>query len=150
MDLYYIQIRDIIQRVDNVAPPNLFQLQNTGKARFYGSELNVSYQALRQLKIGANYSFIRRENISRPELKFIDVPEHKLLAYLTLRPTSWLQVFASTEYNTRRYSTSAGTEAGGFALLNLNAQVRLHRWVGMEGGVNNLADRLYSLVEGFP
>lgn len=57
---------------------------------------------------------------------------------------------ASEEYNSKRYSTSYGTVSGGFALTNVKAHLTLVKGFSIEGGVNNLFDKNYTLVEGFP
>ena len=57
---------------------------------------------------------------------------------------------ASAERNSKRYSTSYGTSVPGYTLVNSMAAIRIVKGVSVEGGVNNLFDVNYSLVEGFP
>nr|WP_229254916.1 TonB-dependent receptor [Dyadobacter sp. CECT 9623] len=49
-----------------------------------------------------------------------------------------------------RYSTSYGTEAKAFTLVNAKASVKLYKFLSAEAGLNNIFDVNYSLVEGFP
>jgi len=99
---------------------------------------------------GAQYSYISRKNLSNPELKFIDVPPHKVLLFAQttlLKRISWL---ASVETNSKRYSTSYGTEAGSFVVANTKVSAKVWRFIQVEGGINNIFDRNYALAEGFP
>jgi len=54
------------------------------------------------------------------------------------------------EYNSSRYSTSYGTRSGAFSLFNGLVSYRVWRYFSVEGGVNNIFDRNYQLVEGYP
>ena len=147
--LYYSRINDIIQQVDNVEP-NKFQLQNAGKATFYGSEVSFDYQILKALKLGANYTYTHRENNTNPAILFTNVPEHKVFTYVDLSLFKRLDLLASLEYDSERNSTSYGTTAGAYTLVNLKADIKIIKQLNLEGGVNNLFDRNYALVEGFP
>jgi iron complex outermembrane receptor protein len=59
-------------------------------------------------------------------------------------------LIGSVEYNSIRYSTSYGTQTGGFMLANVKGSVQVYKFLSLEGGVNNLFDRNYALAEGFP
>jgi iron complex outermembrane receptor protein len=147
--IFQSNIDDIIQQVDN-AQPGRFQLQNAGKARFYGAEAGFDYQILSGLKLGSNYSFIKRKNKTIPSILFTNVPEHKVFAYADFSFLKVANLLASVENNSSRYSTSYGTKAGAYTLVNAKASVKLYKFVSAEGGVNNILDKNYSLVEGFP
>ncbi len=152
--LFYSRLTDAIQQVNNVQP-GIFQFQNTGRAEFYGGDVSVKVPVRAAFETGVQYSYIHRQNLSNPDLNFIDVPDHKLFAYaqaLLLRRAVVGQttVVGSVEYNSARYSTSYGTRTGGFMVAYLKASVRLQRYLSLEGGVNNLFDRNYALAEGFP
>lgn len=54
------------------------------------------------------------------------------------------------ENNSSRYSTSYGAMAEGFTLVNAQASVGLAKGLLLDAGINNLFDKYYSLVEGFP
>lgn len=142
-------ISDIIQQVDNVEPGR-FQLQNAGDALFYGYELNVNYKAFKDLYITANYSFIRRKNETNPDILFTNVPDRKVFGSVDYSFLKRVNLLASVEYNSERYSTSYGTKVDGYTLVNGKASVEIMRYLSVEGGVNNIFDINYSLVEGFP
>ncbi|WP_159478345.1 TonB-dependent siderophore receptor [Dyadobacter sp. 3J3] len=142
-------INDIIQQVDNVQPGR-FQLQNAGKARFYGAEAGLDYRVISGLSVGSNYSFIKRKNKTNPAILFTNVPEHKIFAYVDYSFLKRANILASLEHNSDRYSTSYGTQAKSYTLVNAKASVKLYKSISAEAGMNNIFDVNYSLVEGFP
>jgi iron complex outermembrane recepter protein len=148
-NLFYSHITDVIQQVNNVQP-NVFQLQNAGKAEFYGAELSLNYAILKGWTGTAQYSYLHRENISNKELKFIDAPEHKILIASGYEYKNLASLVANFEYNSGRYSTSYGINAGDFAIINISVNAKLYRWISLQGGLNNLFDRNYAISEGFP
>lgn len=147
--VYRSDISDIIQQVDNVQPGR-FQLQNAGDALFYGYELSANYEIIKMLNIGANYSYIRRKNETSPEILFTNVPNHKFFGFVEYTFLKRASVLVSVENNSKRYSTSYGTQVDGYTLVNAKASAQIHKYFGIEGGVNNAFDKNYSLVEGFP
>lgn len=147
--IYKSAINDIIQQVDNVEPGR-FQLQNAGKASFYGAETGFDFQILNGLKLGANYTFIKRKNKTNPSILFTNVPENKIFAYMDYSFLKRFDILISNEYNSDRYSTSYGTKAKAYNLLNAKASVKVYKFVSAEAGINNIFDRNYTLVEGFP
>lgn len=142
-------IADVIQQVDNVEPGR-FQLQNAGEAVFYGYELSVNYELMKGLNMGSNYSYIRRKNESNPDLFFTNVPNHKFFGFADYTFLKRANILFSVENNSKRYSTSYGTKTSGYTLANAKASLQIHKYIGAEGGVNNIFDKDYSLVEGFP
>ena len=147
--LFLSRLTDVIQQVNEVQP-NLFQLQNAGQAVFYGGEFSATYPVLPALQTGVQYSFVQRENRTRPELKFTDVPPHKVLWHAQYDYRQRASLWASFEYNAPRYSTSYGTKASDYGLVNLKASAKVYRFISLEGGINNALDKSYALVEGFP
>jgi len=148
-NLFYSRVSDAIQQVNNVQP-NVYQLQNTGKAKFYGAELLLNYAIKKSWKAGIQYNNIHRSNLSNPTLRFTDVPEHKVLATTMYQLKEKMSVMASAEYNSSRYSTNYGTKSGEFAIANISGRLKLYRSVSLEGGINNIFDKNYTLSEGFP
>ncbi|MGH8017796.1 MAG: TonB-dependent receptor domain-containing protein [Opitutaceae bacterium] len=152
--LFLSRIDDTIQRVDRVAVDEdgspLFQLQNVGGSEHRGVELAGSYAFGEGLNLGANYTYLERENLTNPLVRLTDTPGHKLFAFVEARPTAALTLLGSVEYNSSRFSTSYGVEAGSFTLSNLKANYDLPRGLSLSVGVNNLFDRNYALTEGCP
>lgn len=142
-------ISDIIQQVDNVEPGR-FQLQNAGDALFYGADMQASYAVFKGLQLNFNYSYIRRKNETNPDILFTNVPDHKVFGSADYAFLKRFRLMASAERNSKRYSTSYGTSVPGYTLVNTMAGINILKGLSIEGGVNNLFDQNYSLVEGFP
>lgn len=152
---FYSKINNSIQTVNNVrldpiTNVNQSQIQNVGKAEFMGAELAIGYPILPQLRLDANYTLIKRNNLSAPQIFFTDVPKQKVFASLQYSPLAKLYLLASEEYNGKRYSTSYGRVSSAFYLTNVKANLKLPKGFSIEGGVNNVFDRNYTLVEGYP
>jgi iron complex outermembrane recepter protein len=61
-----------------------------------------------------------------------------------------LSIQLNAEHNSGRYSTTYGTRTTDFTLLNTAATIHIWRWFSVEGGINNITDKNYSLAEGYP
>jgi iron complex outermembrane receptor protein len=152
---FYSKINNSIQTVNNVqydatTKTELAQVQNVGKAEYYGAELAIGLPIITGLNFNANYTYIKRNNLSAPQIYFTDVPKNKVFGSLEYSPIKNLYLLASEEYDSQRYSTSYGTVSGAFYLTNIKAHLKLVKGFSIEGGVNNLFDRNYTLVEGYP
>lgn len=147
--LFYSHLTDAIISVDNVQPKKS-QMQNTGSAEFMGVELSARYAIFKNLTIGSNYSYIERKNLSNSAILFTDVPYTKVFSYLQYKPIKKVKLMASTEYNSLRYSTSYGTKAPAFTLVNALVSSQVWKYISVEAGVNNIFDKNYMLAEGYP
>ncbi|MBN9384330.1 MAG: TonB-dependent receptor [Chitinophagaceae bacterium] len=153
--LFYSNIGNTILSVSNVRYDSVrhvwqSQLQNTGRSEYLGGEVGVEYRIAEAWKTGVNYTYIKRNNLSNPALHFTDVPGHKFFGYLQYQLRDRLSVQANTEYDSQRYSTTYGAAAGSFMLLNTRAALKVLSFLSLEAGINNITDRNYSLVEGYP
>lgn len=147
--LFYSHLTDAIISVSNVQPGKS-QMKNTGAAQFMGLELYANYEILKQLTLGANYTYIDRKNLSDPRILFTDVPHSKLFSFIQINPIKEIQLMLSGEYNSYRYSTSYGTKSPQFFLLNTIVSAHPSKYIGIDVGVNNILDKNYTLVEGYP
>lgn len=147
--VFYSNINDIITSISNVEPGKS-QMQNAGKAEITGAEADISYHVLKNLLLGVNYTYIEKHNLSNPEIYITDIPKSKFFGYVQYSPIKQLSILCSGEYNSSRYSTSYGTSTAGFALFNTIVDVRVWKFASVEAGVNNVFDKNYSLVEGYP
>lgn len=153
-NLFYSLIGNVIQNVSNVAYDSATgesqsQEQNTGRGVFYGAEAAATYQVLRTLKAGVNYSFIERKNLDNPKILFTDVPKHKAIGWVQW-DLSRVSLLVNGEYDASRFSTSYGALAPAFFLANASAYVTIDKWFKLQGGVNNVFDKNYMLAEGYP
>ena len=99
---------------------------------------------------GTNYTYLERNNLSNPTVHFTDVPNTKIFGYAQYQPIKQIQVMASTEYNSSRFSTSYGTRVPEFTLVNAMVSGKVWKNISLDAGVNNTFDTNYSLVEGYP
>lgn len=152
IDGYYIFITDIIQEITgvDVDDPLIWQLQNKGKAHFRGIESELSY-TYRWMGVGANYTLTDQVNQTEKNLKFVDVPKHKVNVFLHLDPIWKLQCRVDMNYSSKRYSSSNGSASvPGFALFNISLQRMFLESLNARLGIQNLFDKLYYLKEGYP
>jgi len=147
--IYYSRLTDAILSVNNVAPGKS-QMQNTGTSEFKGVEVCFKYDVREKLAVGGNYSYIERRNISNPTVLFTDIPNTKVFLYSQYKPIQPIQLLLSSEFNSSRNSTSYGTKAAGFTLVNATVSGRVWRYTSVEAGINNIFDKNYMLVEGYP
>lgn len=146
--MYYIQLHDVIQSVNGIEG-NLTQIQNAGEARFNGFDVSLHYLILRNLDLTTSYSFIIQKNKTNPELRFTDVPKHKVWSNLSYHPTNWAKVSLTHEYYSRRYSRSYGIMADEFHLFNLQGSFAWKQFT-LYTGIKNLFDTNYAYAEGYP
>ncbi|MCC6600438.1 MAG: TonB-dependent receptor [Crocinitomicaceae bacterium] len=147
--IFYNHINDAILSVSNVKPGKS-QMQNMGKAEFTGAETSIQYEIPKNILLAINYTHIKRNNLTDPTVKFTDVPESKVFGNIQYRPIRQIGILASVEYNSSRYSTSYGTQADSFTIVNSAISGNLWKYLSLEVGVNNLFDKYYGLVEGYP
>lgn len=148
-ELFSNHLFNTIQYVDNVQP-GLAQIQNTGRSHFYGLDVTSIYQLPIPVKWMVNYSFIKRKNLSNPELLFIDVPEHQIFSSLTYTGLKDFQFNINTDIASDRYSTSYGNISKAFAVFNTRAAYQFKNDVSVEFGINNIFDKNYTITEGYP
>ncbi|WP_300490014.1 TonB-dependent receptor [Flavobacterium sp.] len=147
--VYYSHLTDAILTVNNVEPGKS-QMQNTGSAEFMGMEITFKYDFREKLSLGGNYSYIERRNTTNPTVLFTDIPDTKVFFYTQYKPIQPIQWLVSTEFNASRNSTSYGTRAADFTLVNTAVSARVWRYMSVEAGINNVFDKNYMLVEGYP
>lgn len=150
------ELDDVIQIVNNVGANGESQNRNAGEARFYGYEIGVMYNLIKnlpgiqRLSLSYNQSYTKRRNKSDPNLLFVDIPELKSAFSIDYSPVSWLTFSWNNEWNGMRYATSDGKrKSDAFAVEN--ARVRIF-WnsIVLNAGINNMLDANYSLLEGYP
>ena len=149
-EIFYSHLTGTIQPVSNVVG-DLYQMQNTGTSFFAGADVSVNYMPVRNLKIYAAYSFIRRNNISNPDILFVDVPEHKLFASAQFTCMQKLMIYFSGEYSSERVNSSDGARVSpAFGTANIRVTYSFAKYLKAEAGINNIFDKNYTLEEGYP
>ncbi|MDH4981133.1 TonB-dependent receptor [Hyphomicrobium sp. D-2] len=164
--VFYSEIDNAIQSVlvrsyldTNGSTVQVTQNQNVGDGTHKGIELAVDYDLMPGLRVGGNYTYLRREirDPLRPGLKSESTPEHEGFVYLAWDAMSNLTITPSLELASDRWSlASQGADAnqfiqiGSYALVNLNVEYRVNEIFSASVGGRNLTDQNYMLVEGFP
>ena len=149
-EVFYSHLTNTIQPVSNVSG-DLYQMQNTGSSFFAGTDLSVKYTPVKNFALNAVYSFIRRNNLSNPDILFIDVPEHKLFASVRYTVARKLMIYFSGEYSSERINSSDGARVSpAFCIANLQVTYSFAKYLKAEAGINNIFDKNYSLEEGYP
>lgn len=147
--VFYSKISDVIMSIDNVQPGKS-QMLNAGKAEYSGVEITVGYKISQSLLANVSYTYIDRKNLTNPDLYFTDVPHSKVIGFIRYQPDARTELTVIPEYNSSRYSTSYGTKVEGFLLTDILASRKIGSHLVVEGGIKNIFDKNYSLVEGFP
>lgn len=147
--LFYSSLSDAILSVSNVEPGKS-QMQNFGEADYKGIEAQLNYAILENLSLNLNYTYIERKNITNPNIHFTDVPNTKVMGTLEYSPIKILRLIANAEFNSPRFSTSYGARVPDYTLLNLYVSGKISKNFSLDAGLNNIFDRNYSLVEGYP
>jgi iron complex outermembrane receptor protein len=130
--------------------PPCSQLRNVGRARNRGVELSGDLALGEAWSIGANYTYLQRENLSQPDLRPVDTPRQKLFATLGYRFADGWKATLSSDTESKRYSSSDGARvAGGFTVVDAMLRGPFAS-LDLSFGVRNAFDRRYSYQEGFP
>lgn len=147
--LFYSSLTDAILNVSNVVPGKS-QMQNFGEAEYKGIEAQINYEILTNLSVNFNYTYLERKNITDPTIHFTDVPNTKVMGTLEYQPLKLLKLIVNSEFNSSRFSTSYGARVPDFTLLNLYGSAKVLKNFSLDAGMNNIFDKNYSLVEGYP
>ncbi|MFH6934456.1 TonB-dependent receptor plug domain-containing protein [Flavobacterium sp. FlaQc-30] len=147
--LFYSKLSDAILNVSNVQPGKS-QMQNFGEAEYLGVEAQINYEILSNLSLNVNYTYIERNNITNPNIHFTDVPNTKVMGTLEYKPITILRLIANSEFNSSRFSTSYGARVPDYTLLNFYASGKIAKNFSIDAGINNIFDKNYCLVEGYP
>ncbi|MEZ5939014.1 MAG: TonB-dependent receptor [Hyphomonadaceae bacterium] len=136
------------------------QTRNAASGTNYGVELSLAKTFGDKLRIGGNYTWLKRDfdMPGDPDFRPQGAPEHKVFLYGEWRALDALTVTPSLEYASERWTVTSSSlisparyyETGAYALLNLAADWRVSDQVSLLVGGRNLTDSDYQLVDGFP
>lgn len=157
--LFYSDLTDIIDAVLLKAPdPNAGSIQNRniGNGHSYGVEMYGRWEAMPELTLGANYTYLKRilDDPQRPNLEPVGTPEHSAYLYADWMPYENLTVSPNVALYSSRWSAdrleSNFFHLKGFALANINVNYKFNEKVEFDLGVRNIFDANYQLAYGFP
>ncbi|HYO80925.1 MAG TPA: TonB-dependent receptor [Bryobacteraceae bacterium] len=133
--------------------PNVFQLRNLGEARYLGGELGIRTSIGDALQVWTNYTYLSRRNQTAPAIIVLDTPRHKVYSMARYSLHKRVTAFADFTYEGGRWAANdAGRvlQAGSFGAAGVGGSASLYRAVELQSGVNNLFDRNYVYVPGYP
>jgi iron complex outermembrane receptor protein len=153
---FYSDVRDLIQTV--VLPDTTTQTQNVGTGDFRGVELSAETPLGAKLRIGGNYTAIRRviRDALQPNLRSTGVPGHRAFLYAAWQPLRALRLTPNIEIAGDRWSevnpppSFPYVRIGANTLVNVDATYGLPSGVEVSGGFKNLLDANYELAWGYP
>jgi iron complex outermembrane receptor protein len=154
--VFYSDVRDLIQTV--VLQDTTTQTQNVGTGNFTGLELSADAPIGRTVRVGGNYTLMRREitDALQPNLRPTGVPTNRAFLFAAWQPIAALRMTPSLELADDRWSDVNPAPAfpyvrtGAYALLDVDATYALGRGVDVSLGLKNLLDDHYELSWGYP
>jgi iron complex outermembrane receptor protein len=148
---FYSRIYDLIQRF--YVEPNVSQLRNVGKASYAGVELDVRTQVVPRLDLGANYTFLDRDNLSDPATPLVDAPRHKGRVSMTATVLPTVRLIVGLDFDAgRRTQNEAGTylDVPAFTTTSVKGSWTIHRRFDAELSLLNAFDQHYWVADGYP
>jgi iron complex outermembrane recepter protein len=149
--VFYSRIDDAIQR--RYLQPNLYQLQNIGEASNAGFELDARTHLVPRLDLGANYTYLKRENISDPSILPVDTPRHKGRVSVAGTITASLQVIAGVDCEAGRKTQNEASnyfDVPAFATMDVKGVWTIRKRLDAELALFNAFDKYYWVADGYP
>ncbi len=139
---YYADLSNVIIVTGRF--PNL-QLSNAGGALNRGFEANLTWRPRRGLAFNSGYAYLRSTNLS-PYL-----PTHKLnySLDLDLKGRAFLHLGGMT-VNRRWADVNRTRQLGGYTLATMKCTIPIRKGLSVFALVDNLLDRRYEVVTGYP
>ncbi len=139
---YYADLKDLI--VVTGRYPNL-QLSNSGRALNRGVEANLIWRPVGGLSFSSGYAYLRSTNLSPY------IPTHKLNLSLDLdlKGHAFLHLGGMT-VNRRWADLGRTRQLGGYTLATMKCTFPIRKRLSVFALVDNLLDRRYEVVTGYP
>ncbi len=147
---FYSRITDLIQRF--YLQPNLQQMRNIGEASHAGIELDARTHLVPHLDLGANYTYLRRRNLS-DLTPLVDSPRHKGRITATGTVTASVRLLADLEFEKGRLTQNeAGTylNVPAFLVASVKGSWTIAGRVDAELSLLNAFDKYYWIADGYP
>ena len=127
--------------------------QHRPRRRARGFELDARTRLVPRLDLGANYTFLNRENLSDPATPLVDAPRHKGRVSATVTVLPSVRVMAGVDFEAgRRTQNEAGNyfDVAVVRVGNLKVSWTVRRDLDAEVSVLNAFDKYYWVTEGYP
>ncbi|MBK8793939.1 MAG: TonB-dependent receptor [Holophaga sp.] len=146
--LFQSEITDLIQEVKFVSGQKS-QMQNIGKVRHRGVELSFGLKPANWTEVGANYTYLDRENLSNPETKLTSTPRNRLTGFMRVMPSPQWLIQASVENQDKMWDNNT-LRLGGYTTTTFSVAWKPIPPLTVDAGFSNLLDRNYQQVSGYP
>jgi outer membrane receptor protein involved in Fe transport len=138
---YYADLSNLIVTTGRF--PNL-QLSNLGRALNRGVEANVRWQPARRVGFNSGYAYLRSSNLGPY------IPSHKLNYSLDLDAGRAYIHFGGMTVGPRWADIQRTWQLAGFTVASLKFTIPVRRNFSVFGLVDNLFNRHYEVVTGYP
>jgi len=146
--LYWDSINSAIEAVS--VAPGLTQNQNVATATNRGLDLSLKLPLAKSWLSTLSYSYLNR-TLGTSGLVPTGTPSNRGEVSVTWLASAVMEVAADVQANSSLQTATNGLEpVVGNAVVNLHLTDHLNKTLTLNGGVYNLFDRNYELVEGFP
>lgn len=148
LDGYDAEVDDLIERVS--LGGGFEQMQNIGRARLAGAELEIEMNPFSELKVTIGYAFLYARDLSKDET--LSRPAHKASFEVTATPLDWLEISSFLRITGPR-PWRDGSRAGmlpACAMLDAMARFRPHPFVFAWVRATNILDTNCFTEYGFP
>ncbi len=139
INLFYIKGDNMIQQPE----PNRGKWANIGEVENKGFEVSTTFQATRELRFSANYSYLNMTH------RILGAPKQKLYVSGNYAKSRWA-ISSGIQYigNLHTSLTEPGQES--FVLWNARINYQALDWLGIFAKGENLLDQEYEINAGFP
>ena len=138
---YYADVRDLFVTTGRF--PNL-KLENIGRSSNRGIDANVRWQLHRRASIRIGAAHLSSTNLAPY------APENKLNYSLDLDAGKALVTVSGMTVGRTWFDTAHSRQLSGYTVANLNATVPVSRRTSLLFSVDNLFDREYQVLNGYP
>jgi iron complex outermembrane receptor protein len=146
--IFYSDITDLIERVDEVEPGKT-QYQNVGMVKHQGIELSFFVKPVPWFETGIYYTYLHRENLSKPTERLRGVPKNRITGFTKVQPLKQLHFMASVQCQDNVWYTDTA-RLSGYTTANVTIGYRPFKGILIDGGFSNVLDRNYQQSLGYP
>lgn len=139
INLFYIKGDNMIQQPE----PNRGKWANIGEVENKGFEVSTTFQATRELRFSANYSYLDMTH------RILAAPEHKLYVSGNYTKGRWA-ISSGIQYIGNIYTSLTEPGQESFLLWNARVNYQALDWLGIFAKGENLLGQEYEINAGYP
>jgi outer membrane cobalamin receptor len=141
------KVTDLIQWNWNVFP---MQVENIGKVRIRGLEVEAAYRIASVVSLLANYTYLNPVDEITGQKIYYTIPRKQLKGALTVFPEK--NVYMTIEGRAVENYVKPGEPAWRYSVYDVKVAEKISKWKGAEVffAMTNVFDRKYETVQGYP